>query len=410
MTNQYQMTDSEAAALIDALASALLVAAKARSADWGLLFQITALRDDPDSALKEIRDLHNLVQKIPALEFFNYAYQYTLGNEENVSFRFLVQWLISRGQQVGAEETIKNLIRYLTSETIEVTEILAIDGFDVKENIKIGDYELIAWNNLAMTDTKYQVAVRGFFSGRDPTAALVLRHEIQKVHIRPWDHDIPYVPHLIEPALDVLRCITPIAGGGFRLRHYWFEPQEWAAWAVNLSTFGVDSTTILHSVAMNEPDVPNLRECVSHFRALSESSRLRLLVPLDRLNRSYLAGIRHVDKAIELGIAFESLYSPIKLTENITSTVCNRAEKFLGGTRKERRRINNTFRDIYDLRSRSVHTGRFDADGSDEWSDYQKVCNVLEEGQKLVGRSLVKVIFEGEPEWEKFDIMDIGSI
>ncbi len=393
------MTDSEAAKLIDALACALTVAAKARSADWGLFCQVITLRDDPGSALKELRGLHNLVQSIPALEFFNHACQYTLGYQKDVRFHFLVEWLISRGQQVGAEQAIKDLIRYLNADTIEVTEILAIDGFDVKENIKIGDYELIAWNNLAMTDTKFQIAVRGLFGGRDPTAALIQRHEIQRVHVRLWDRYIPDVFPSLESALEVLRCITAIAGGGFCLLHHWFEPPEWAAWGVCRSSFGVDSTTILHSVSLNESDVPKLHECVSHFRALDENSRLRLLVPMDRLNRSYLTGMRHVDKAIELGIAFESLFSPIKLTENITSTVCNRAEKFLGGTRKERRKINNTFRDIYDLRSRSVHTGRFDAGGSDKWSDYQKVCDVLEEGQRLVGRSLVKVILEGKPDW-----------
>lgn len=409
MTNQAEITDSEAVDLINALACALLFAAKARSADWGLFFQLIVLRDDPNSALKEIRELHNLVQRIPALEFFNHADQYTLGHQKNVDFRFLVQWLISRGQQIGAEGTIKDLIGYLSPETIEVTEILAIDGFDVKENIKIGDYELIAWNNLVMTDTKYQVAVRGLFGGWDPTAALIQRHEIPRVHVRPWDRPIPYAPYSIEPALDVLRCITAIAGGGFRLRNYWLEPVEWAAWAVNFSTFGVDSTTILHSVAINVLDVRSIRECVSHFSALDENRRLRLLVPLDRLNRSYLTGMRQVDKAIELGIAFEALFSPIKLTENITSSVCKRAEKFLGGTRNKRRKINNTFRDIYELRSRSVHSGRFDADGPDDWSDYQKVSSTLEEGQKLVGRSLVKVILEGEPDWDKFDIAGTDS-
>jgi hypothetical protein len=191
MANQAEITASEAAELIDALACALPVAAKARSADLGLFFQLIVLRDDPDSALKEIRNLHNLVQTIPALEFFSCADQYGLGQEEKVDSRFLVKWLISRGQQVGAEQAIKDLNRYLGSETMEVTEILAIDGFDVKENIRIGGYELIAWNNLVMTDTKYQVAVRGLFGGSDPTAALIQRHEIQRVHVRPWDHPIP---------------------------------------------------------------------------------------------------------------------------------------------------------------------------------------------------------------------------
>lgn len=260
MTNQVQLTDSEATKLIDALACALTVAAKARSADWGLFFQVITLRDNPESALNELRGLHDLVQSIPALAFFNHARQYTLGYPKDASFHFLVEWLISRGQQVGAEQAIKDFIRYLNAESLEVAEILAIDGFDVKESIKIGDYELIAWSKLAMTDTKYQVAVRNLFGSSEPTAALIQRHEIQRIHVRPWDRYIPDVFPSLEPALEVLRCITAIAGGGFRLLHHWFEPPEWAAWGVCRSSFGVDSTTIWHSVSLNESDVPKLHE------------------------------------------------------------------------------------------------------------------------------------------------------
>lgn len=59
---------------------------------------------------------------------------------------------------------------------------------------------------------------------------------------------------------------------------------------------------------------------------------------------------------------------------------------------------------MYDLRSRAVHTGRFDAGNPKKWRNNEKVTKALEEGQKLVGRSLIKVILEGEPDWESFDI------
>jgi hypothetical protein len=63
---------------------------------------------------------------------------------------------------------------------------------------------------------------------------------------------------------------------------------------------------------------------------------------------------------------------------------------------------------VYDLRSRAVHAGRFDAEGAPKkWRDDALVRKVLENGQRLVGRSLVKVIQEGEPNWEEFDI---GSV
>jgi hypothetical protein len=243
MPDQARLTATEEATLIAALESALLVAAKARSVDHGLLFQVLALRDAPDSALRELRELLSVVQATPALEFFDHAYQCALGNREDVDFRFLVQWLISRGQQVGAKQTVNDVVRYLDSETIEVTAILAIDGFGVERNIELGEYELVAWNDVAMTDTKWQVAARGLFGGETPTAAVIQRHEIQRVHVRPWDSPGPNVPLSIEPALDVLRCVTAVAGAGFRLLHYWIEPQEWAPWAVSRSTFGVDSTT-----------------------------------------------------------------------------------------------------------------------------------------------------------------------
>lgn len=139
--------------------------------------------------------------------------------------------------------------------------------------------------------------------------------------------------------------------------------------------------------------------------SLDESNQARLRVPLDRLNRSYLAGIRSVDKAIELGIALESLYAPTKLSEGIAFAVRTRAARFLGGSLEERRRTVTTLRDVYDLRSRAVHAGRFDAEGSPKkWSDDARVRAVLGAGQHLIGRSLVKVIQEGEPNWEEFDL------
>ena len=135
MPDQARFTATEETTLIAALEGALLVALQARSVDHGLFFQLIALRDAPDSVPRELRELLSVVQATPALELFNHADQCALGNTEHVDFRFLVQWLISRGQQVGAKQTVNDVDRYLNSETIGVTENLAIDGFGVERNI-----------------------------------------------------------------------------------------------------------------------------------------------------------------------------------------------------------------------------------------------------------------------------------
>lgn len=297
-------------------------------------------------------------------------------------------------------------MRYLAADSFEIREILAVDGFDVEGNVELGAYELMAWSQVPMTDSKWRVLVSAHFTGGTLLAALVRRHKIEPVHLHPWHGSTGYGARVqIEPALDVLRCVTASSGAGIRRLHYWFEPEEWAPWAVNRSGFGIDSTSMAWPVALDESQVLQLRSCVEHFMALDEGDRSRLRVPLDRLNGSYLARMRSVDVAIELGIALESLYAPSKLNEGIGFAVRTRAARFLGGSLEERNGVVKRLKDVYDLRSRAVHAGRFDAgEKPKKWSDEANIRRALEEGQSLVGKSLVRMIQEGEPNWEDFDI------
>jgi hypothetical protein len=158
-------------------------------------------------------------------------------------------------------------------------------------------------------------------------------------------------------------------------------------------------------VQLTKASAEEVSACLKLFFELETNQRQRLRVPIDRLNKSHVLGIRSVDAAIELGIALESLFAPTKLSEGISYTVRTRAARFLGGSQSERHQISNTLKDAYDLRSRAVHSGRFDGDQAPKkWKDESRVRSVLENGQRIVGRSLVKAILEGEPNWEEFDL------
>ncbi len=73
------MTSEDRAKLVSALSAALLIAPKARSVDEGLCFQVIALRDAPESALAELRELLDVVRSISALELFDHTFQLALG-------------------------------------------------------------------------------------------------------------------------------------------------------------------------------------------------------------------------------------------------------------------------------------------------------------------------------------------
>lgn len=400
-----ELSQSEQVALAAALDDALRVAASALSADEALFFQFIVLRDDPARSSPELRDLLSMVSTIPALGIFDQAEQSALGNRERVGFRFLTQWLVSRAQQVGSERAVGDLSRYLAVDEIDLCVILGVDGVVVDRRIEFNGYDLAPWQDLPNSKTKWRIAVRGSYSGTVPTAAVMQRLKVKRLHISPWGQQSADLAPSIEPMLDILRCLTAVAGAGIRLIEYWLEPPEWAPWVVSRSAFGVDSSILVMDAKVGQAEQSRLIKCVSCFLAKSDADRQRLRVPLDRLNRSYLCGIRSVDSAIELGIAIESLYAPSKLAEGIGFAVRTRAARFLGGSAQERRATSATVRDVYDLRSLAVHSGRFDTEhASRRWRDETNVRLALAKGQTLIAESLMRVIEEGEPSWQDLDI------
>jgi Apea-like HEPN len=406
MPDKIQLEAHEKETLTTALEAAVSVAPLQRTSSHDLFWQITNLYQSPDEAHKELRELLDAIKKIPALDLFEDARQNALGIFfDKVNFYSLIRWLVSRSQQVDATQAVDDLVKYLAAETLDVQVILGIDGFDVKDKIKVGGYELVPWKDVRSTDTKYNIAVRSIHERKYPTAAIILHKTITRRHIRFWDAEGYEVPLSIDPALDILRCIAAEIGVGFRILNLWLEPPDWAPWGTALIHFSVDSTGMLLHKTITAEDELQIDAIVSKLNVMSEIDKLRLRVPLNRLNQSYLAYPTPVNMAIELGIALESLYAPTKLSEGIGFAVRTRAARFLGGSIEERKILVKTLRDVYDLRSRAVHSGRLDSgDNPKKWIDQTKVFKTLDERQNLVGKSLIKLIKDGEPDWEEFDI------
>lgn len=399
------MKEEHRTQLLEALVAADAVAPKARSADEALFFAVVTLRDFPEAAFPELRQLLEVIQKPPELEIFNGARQCGPCNALTVDVYFLVRWLLSRAQQVGPDTAVSDLGRYLSTESLELVETLVFDGVEVPAAVQVGDFEITPWQALPMTETKWRIGRDALFGRLPPRAAIRRSWHVPRIQLRPWEQWNGPTAYSFDPMQDALRCVTATMGAAVRLTHWWFEPPEWAPWAVMPSQFLGDTTNFGPAMTLTDDWLPELCACTRQLSALEESQRQRLRVPMDRLNRSLLAGIRFVDAAIELGIALESLYAPRKLAEATAYAVRTRAARFLGGTEEQRRATLEQVKDVYDLRSCAVHAGRFDGDGAKKkWRDPSAVRKAIEDGQKVAGRSIVEVILNGEPDWERFDL------
>jgi hypothetical protein len=227
------------------------------------------------------------------------------------------------------------------------------------------------------------------------------------MHFRPWMVDPDYKPHLMEPMLDVLRCGNCAAGIGYQLVAYWFEPPEWAPYKMSRSTFGVDDSRALHRAKLDDPAVKETADLVARLTALGEPKLTRYRLIADWLNRSICATHATPERAIAIGVALEALFAPKKLTEGLSRTIRSRAARFLGTSNLERKDIFERVKDVYELRSRAVHSGSlFDEKGKAALRTLDQHVAVLEFGQEIVQRALAKLIRSGEPDW---DDMDIGN-
>ncbi|MGL4576433.1 MAG: hypothetical protein ACRCV9_16735 [Burkholderiaceae bacterium] len=395
------MSPQEIESLTNSLEAAHAVAGKARSVERALFWQWIRLRDVPEEAPAEFRQLLSVLKEIPDLEFFDNADQYMFHSRMRIDRRFLVLWLLSRAQATSVQTALADLARYLNTQELEILEILHVDGIDPTDALQVGELTVVPWHTIPNEEVKWELISRRDFSFWHPTAAIMRRHTIPRCHLRAWDAYPPYKPVDIQPMLDMLRCCTAVLGAGFRLMHRTLAADASVPWVPEISGFGIDGSAWSPSVPVDAENWGRVSVCFERFAALADSAKERFRIPLDRLNSSVLKGFRTVDAAIELGIALESLYGPIAENEKIAKTIRNRAKAALGTSAKHKGELGTLVTQVYDLRSRAVHTGRFDADeaGAASWADHGVVRSTLEAGQRLVGQTLEKFILSGEPDW-----------
>ena len=109
---------------------------------------------------------------------------------------------------------------------------------------------------------------------------------------------------------------------------------------------------------------------------------------------------RDVDKMIDLGIAFESIYlSDINATTELSFRFRLHASWYLGTDKKNRRTLLTEFKRIYELRSKAVHTGKLPKNVKIEDKSVPTL-EFIKRAQDLCQQSIIKIVEDRQfPEW-----------
>ena len=149
-----------------------------------------------------------------------------------------------------------------------------------------------------------------------------------------------------------------------------------------------------------EADIEKAKYLYERLVDLDSNDREKLQIPIDRWVESKTNRNR-IDKIIDLGIAFEALYlSDIDETTELSFRLRLRAAWYLGKNKEHRRALMKEFSEIYNWRSKVVHTGKLPNKTKKTPFTHEEVQQFIERAQDLCRESIMKILDDGKfPDW-----------
>ena len=285
--------------------------------------------------------------------------------------RLLLAEAISSGD---VPETVKHFRAYVEKNSAPVIAVMAVSGVRVDQEVQLGpDIRLVPMASLPPSIQRGaalgQPISRVTGSDGPIPSALTTELEYGPIFYRPAEGGIPSEEARlrVSTAIDALgqaRCLLSLLGPRAAYRQSWIQPKSWLT-SLGLGTgslisldnfFGTDAAIDVMAVE---------KLAASYFKIDGKLRHAALRIPLDRLDRAN--GFRDLaDTAIDLGIAFEALLlHDLNNSERgeLSFRLSLRGAWLLGRDEIERRDVKRVLRDIYDLRSRAVHSGMVERTG-----------------------------------------------
>ena len=326
--------------------------------------------------------------------------RYPSGSGIRGSTATLARGMVERARAVGPQIALDEVVEFLNADHVPILQVSAIGGIKLRFSVTIDDeLSLIPFDQMPEGPSK-----KYFLERQEPwaaTAALIHLSCVRKDDFLQQGPapSIPNVdrttPEKMRIACLILSCVlrSPVWQLG-----YWSQAAPWIPFA-NAGAFLSWSRLV---PLLERTLTPRLgeyfRRLYADYFAMKPGDRDSLAVSLDRLDRSMRPGSQ-VDSAIDLGIALENFFMSDREAANqeISFTIRARAARLLAVSYVHRKAVAALVNDLYKLRSKAVHRGRFSESKLTGVSSQDRIA----QGQKLIARALRNSIRNRSlPDWE----------
>ncbi len=263
----------------------------------------------------------------------------------------------------------------------------------------------------AETDTDFSPLALWMRGRKPPTAGLYCFTQLKPQTCREDEVNSIKIERRSDTLYEACACLGLIGPSAPQPLVYWSELEEWVPLnGYTISGFSYVPFEVLSSSQhpFSKTDLQEARYLYGQFLSCSESTRTKLRIPLARLTQA-IGRSNLVDKALDLGIALESLLlDDLSSNEQLSLSFRIRGAWLLGKDAHDRHRLERIFKQLYRCRSLAVHKGKFDKDHVKIDSDSISIQDLLRTGEQICASIIKKVLEEAKfPEWDRLILGDI---
>lgn len=337
---------------------------------------------------------------IAALNGLWYSLPYQGGR---LDLRTAAIYLVDRALDHNAGEVIDDLLRIVSSRTIELISVRAVEGIAVSSPLKLGDGLSIvapsALPNTAETRTvfsRHNAPKHGW--GCPPSAAILLRENFHVPFCEPppGESGPTFYRAEVELNMEYALWAATLASDGAPEFRQGYDVVASCGWPGMTSGSMRESQSfpsfIPHACSVDADLARNL-----FLQLKKKPGKLDLAINKLRASRRRTSS---AERAVDLGTCIEVLLMhDNKINTEIRYKIASRAAWLVGIDGPERLAIFKRARDLYDLRSTSVHTGE---EPKDLKNCPEGIGAALDSYDKLCASIIIKIALQdGWPDWTK---------
>ena len=323
----------------------------------------------------------------------------------------LVNHLVTIAFCRGAQQAARTFYECAYNTSVNMQSITLLDGIRIERNIEISDGIRLAPIPDSSTDfPPYIIAPpHGQYSDYFGRTLIIVDERVSPIFAHPSEMSTDNLPSpFIRSSRDTVfrnfvvaefcEALSLSANHIVNCTAWWTHVDPDEAFAVTTTGRAAAWSSLFHEKNKAiEVDVEDIRKAMSLYstrRELRPEVARKLRVPIDRWMRSK-ADRNPVDGFINVGTALESIYlNDAGYTGELRFRMALRAAWYLGDGMDERSTLLNDFKNIYDRRSKAVHTGNL--------REKERAPEFMATAQDLCRKSIVEIIEDGDfPDWDR---------